>query len=106
MESKFYFVVHLKLIFASRCFISGSYDDNFFLYDSRQKSGQMINASLAASMNQKRKGNKGLRSLDKSDEFNVDSLNFTKKSLHVSFNPKINVLAVTSVNNLYLYQKY
>jgi hypothetical protein len=65
----------------------------------------MINASAAASMNQKRKNLKGNRT-EKVDAFNVDSLNFTKKSLHVSFNPKFDVLAVASVNNLYLYQKY
>jgi hypothetical protein len=72
----------------------------------RQKSGYTLNASLAASLNQKKKSNKGSKAFDRLDyNSSVDNLNFSRKSLHVSFNPKYDILAIASVNNLFMYQK-
>lgn len=89
-----------------RCCVTGSYDDNFYIYDLNRRSGHTIKASLGASINQKNKGGRNGKVGDSSGEaIKVEDLNFTKKTLHVSCNPKFDVLAVASVNNLYIYQK-
>ena len=39
----------------------------------------------------------------KSDEINPDTIEFTKKALHVAWHPRENLIAVGAANNLYLY---
>jgi len=39
----------------------------------------------------------------KNEEINPDTIEFTKKALHVAWHPRENLIAVGAANNLYLY---
>jgi hypothetical protein len=90
-----------------RCCVTGSYDDNFFIYDLPERTGYTIKATMGAEMNQRSKSGRtsGAAVENALHPINADELNFSKKSLHVSCNPKGDALAVASVNNLYIYQR-
>eukprot|EP00475_Leptophrys_vorax_P036358 TRINITY_DN6132_c0_g1_i2.p1 TRINITY_DN6132_c0_g1~~TRINITY_DN6132_c0_g1_i2.p1 ORF type:complete len:312 (+),score=77.17 TRINITY_DN6132_c0_g1_i2:495-1430(+) len=93
---------------SSRCCVTGSYDDNFFIYDWDSHTGHTIKATLGAEMNNRSKSGRssgGATTADAAHPVNADELNFSKKSLHVSCDPKGDSLAVASVNNLYIYQR-
>jgi serine/threonine-protein phosphatase 2A regulatory subunit B len=39
----------------------------------------------------------------KKDDLTVDSFDFTKKAVHTAWHPEQNIIALTEVNNLYLF---
>lgn len=39
----------------------------------------------------------------KKDDLTVDSFDFTKKVVHTAWHPEQNIIALTEVNNLYLF---
>lgn len=84
-----------------RGFISGSYDDRFFLYDSAAQQGHLLRAQRATSSSKSRK----VSTSTTTDLSPLDCIDFTKKSLHVDWHPSIDLVAVSSVNSLYLYRK-
>jgi len=88
--------------------LTGSYHNYFHIYDRNSKNDVCIEASKFAQkpknksvMKMKLPGRK--KDPKKSDDINPDSIDFTKKALHVTWHPKENLIAVGAANNLYLY---
>ncbi|MED6286823.1 Serine/threonine-protein phosphatase 2A 55 kDa regulatory subunit B alpha isoform [Characodon lateralis] len=86
--------------------MTGSYNNFFRMFDR----GQRRDATLEAS----RENSKPLQVLKprkvctggkrKKDEISVDSLDFNKKILHTAWHPQDNIIAVATINNLYIFQ--
>jgi len=90
--------------------LTGSYHNYFHIYDKNTKNDVCIEASKFAQTKSKTKGltgkMKGLgrkKETKKHEEINPDTIDFTKKALHVAWHPKDNLIAVGAANNLYLY---
>jgi len=91
--------------------LTGSYHNYFHIYDRHGKSDTCIEALKTAQIKPPKKGltgkiNKmarGKKDSKKSDEINPDTIDYTKKALHVAWHPKDNFIAVGAANNLYLY---
>lgn len=94
--------------------LTGSYHNYFHIYDRNGKSDSCIEASKfavvrppkAKGITNKMKGViRGTKNKDtkKNDEINPDTIDYTKKALHVAWHPKENLIAVGAANNLYLY---
>lgn len=90
--------------------LTGSYHNYFHIYDRNGKNDVCIEASKFAqpkkpkSLSSKVKGlTRGKKDTKKSDEINPDTIDYTKKALHVAWHPKENLIAVGAANNLYLY---
>jgi len=90
--------------------LTGSYHNYFHIYDKNSKNDVCIEASKSARIKEKKSliSNKiklgGSRRKDKKDDVvNPDTIEFTKKALHVAWHPKENLIAVGAANNLYLY---
>jgi len=92
--------------------LTGSYHNYFHIYDRSGKNDVCIEASKFAQAKPKTKGltgkMKGLagrksKDTKKNDEINPDTIDYTKKALHVAWHPKDNLIAVGAANNLYLY---
>eukprot|EP01086_Lenisia_limosa_P006390 TRINITY_DN25180_c0_g1_i1.p1 TRINITY_DN25180_c0_g1~~TRINITY_DN25180_c0_g1_i1.p1 ORF type:complete len:457 (-),score=85.02 TRINITY_DN25180_c0_g1_i1:59-1429(-) len=84
--------------------MTGTYHNNFYVYDTRGNCEAVIEASKppprrkqSSSRSRRKDGRRG------GDELNVDSLDFTKKALHLAWHPKEPTLAVAAANNLYIY---
>mmetsp|Transcript_51447 Transcript_51447/g.129076 ORF Transcript_51447/g.129076 Transcript_51447/m.129076 type:complete len:438 (+) Transcript_51447:246-1559(+) len=87
----------------SKHLVTGSYNNNFYVYDWQRKSSVMIEASKGSvTKTRPRKGStpKGRK---RKDDINPDHIDFAKKCLHVAWHPKEDVVAVGASNNLYLY---
>jgi len=88
--------------------LTGSYHNYFHIYDRNGKNDVCIEASKFATAKPKKQGFK-MKSLGrkkdtkKNDEINPDTIDYTKKALHVAWHPKDNLIAVGAANNLYLY---
>jgi len=90
--------------------LTGSYHNYFHIYDRNSKNEVCIEASKFAqkpkskSLTNKMKGlTRNKKDSKKSEEVNPDTIDFTKKALHVAWHPKENIIAVGAANNLYLY---
>jgi serine/threonine-protein phosphatase 2A regulatory subunit B len=93
--------------------LTGSYHNYFHIYN--PKNDVCIEASKFASTKPKSKINplgkiskavgvqRGKKDSKKNDEINPDTIDYTKKALHVAWHPKENLIAVGAANNLYLY---
>eukprot|EP01110_Echinostelium_bisporum_P012187 TRINITY_DN64_c0_g1_i1.p1 TRINITY_DN64_c0_g1~~TRINITY_DN64_c0_g1_i1.p1 ORF type:complete len:454 (+),score=115.69 TRINITY_DN64_c0_g1_i1:113-1474(+) len=88
--------------------LTGSYHNYFHIYDKNGKNDVCIEASKytpktkkPSIANKMKLGRK--KDTKKSDEINPDTIEFTKKALHVAWHPKENLIAVGAANNLYLY---
>lgn len=89
--------------------LTGSYHNYFHIYNS--KNDVCIEASKFAQSKPKKSGvvnrvksmTKGKKDQKKNDEINPDTIDYTKKALHVAWHPKENLIAVGAANNLYLY---
>lgn len=83
-------------------YVTGSYDSNFVIH-SANKYNETIHAT---SEPVKKKSQKmfsfGRKSKDK--KARVAKMDFAKKSLHVAWHPKLNAVAVASLNKVYIYQ--
>lgn len=91
--------------------LTGSYHNYFHIYDRNGKNDVCIEASKFAQpkkpktgLGMKMKGlTRGKKDTKKNDEINPDTIDYTKKALHVAWHPKENLIAVGAANNLYLY---
>ncbi len=85
-------------------YVTGSYDSNFVIH-SANKFNDTIHAT---SEPVKKKSQKlfgvsfGRKSKDK--KARVAKMDFAKKSLHVAWHPRLNAVAVASLNKVYIYQ--
>lgn len=84
-------------------FVTGSYNDDFFIYDSKSKSGQTLSACPPLQYGSKSQAENTSRR-NSNVQVSVDEMNFSKKSLHTAWHPRADVVAVASLNNLYIYQ--
>jgi serine/threonine-protein phosphatase 2A regulatory subunit B len=76
--------------------ITGSYHNYFNIYNRASAAGTSIEASKAIRTAKK-------VSTKDNDLINPDLLDYNKKCLHVSWNPKMDIVAIGASNNLYLY---
>jgi len=88
--------------------LTGSYHNYFHIYDRSGKNDVCIEASKFAQKTKKQNSitNKmklGRKKEPKKDEINPDTIEYTKKALHVAWHPKENLIAIGAANNLYLY---
>jgi serine/threonine-protein phosphatase 2A regulatory subunit B len=90
--------------------LTGSYHNYFHIYN--QKNDVCIEASKFSVPKKQPKGiagkvkaqmTRGKKDTKKNDEINPDTIDYTKKALHVAWHPKENLIAVGAANNLYLY---
>lgn len=84
--------------------LTGSYSNNFHIFDRNSKSDICLEASKNA-LKKKPSTVKPKISLGrkKKDDVNVDSIDFSKKILHASWHPHENSIAVAATNNLFIF---
>lgn len=88
--------------------LTGSYHNYFHIYDKNGKNDVCIEASKYAQKPKKsssitNKMKLGRKKEPKKDDINPDTIEFTKKALHVAWHPRENLIAIGAANNLYLY---
>jgi serine/threonine-protein phosphatase 2A regulatory subunit B len=88
--------------------LTGSYHNYFHIYDKNGKNDVCIEASKYAQKTKTKNSitNKmklGRKKEPKKDDINPDTIEFTKKALHVAWHPRENLIAIGAANNLYLY---
>jgi len=87
-------------------YITGSYNNNFVLYNLKNKESVTIEALKDPP--KKAKGSKLRTSKNqekpKEETPNVNLMDFGKKALHVAWHPRLNAVAVAGLNKLYIYQ--
>jgi len=81
---------------------TGSYKNNFHVFDTDGKTHDSVEATRSTRKNSGAKGTT-LKTKKKKEDF--DTADFAKKCLHLSVHPKEEVVAVSVVNNLYIYTK-
>jgi len=81
---------------------TGSYKNNFHVFDVNGKSHDTVEATRATRKNSG-KQSLTLKTKKKKDDF--DTPDFGKKCLHMSVHPKEDIVSVSVVNNLYIYTK-
>lgn len=86
----------------SNLILTGSYHNNFHVYDRESKNECQLEASKLASKTKKAVPMKPGRKKTK-DELNPDSIDFSKKVLHTSWHPYENIIAVAASNNLFIF---
>uniref|UniRef100_A0A8C5C3N5 Serine/threonine-protein phosphatase 2A 55 kDa regulatory subunit B n=1 Tax=Gadus morhua TaxID=8049 RepID=A0A8C5C3N5_GADMO len=93
--------------------MTGSYNNFFRMFDRAQRRDATLEASrehnLPLQLLKPRRvctggGGGGGCSKRKKDEISVDSLDFNKKILHTAWHPNDNIIAVATINNLYIFQ--
>lgn len=82
-------------------FLTGSYNNNFMIYDMMTKDAVTVEA-LEDVPQQKKKA----MAVDKNDEVNVNLIDFGKKTFNVDWHPNCNGVAVAGLNKLYIYHAY
>ncbi|KAL7009934.1 protein phosphatase 2A regulatory subunit cdc55 [Cystobasidiomycetes sp. EMM_F5] len=108
-------IARLNTLYVSRHLLSGSYNNNFHIYDREgqtdvvlqadksafkaKKVGAQKSKAGAAGKNQG-KGANGVRS-----PVDIDNIDFNKKILHASWHPKEDTIAIAATNNLFLFAK-
>ena len=82
--------------------ITGSYNNMFSVYNSNEDVVTTFEANKTFPKNQiKTSGGKHGK---KKDDINPDSIDFSKKCLHMAWHPTDNFVAVGASNNLFLYE--
>jgi len=82
--------------------LTGSYHNQFNIYDRLSKNEVQLEATKVASKVKKPVKMKPAKKKSK-DELNPDNLDFSKKMLHVAWHPWENLVAVGASNNLFLF---
>ncbi|KAF9170526.1 protein phosphatase 2A regulatory subunit cdc55 [Mortierella sp. AD010] len=87
--------------------LTGSYNNNFYIYDRNGKSDVTLQADKSA-FKAKRVGSSKNKMMPRSkngkkDDINVESIDFTKKILHASWHPNENSIAIAATNNLFIF---
>jgi serine/threonine-protein phosphatase 2A regulatory subunit B len=80
-------------------YVTGSYNNNFHIYDRYGKVEKTIEATNAPET----KGKGRIAATPKKKEKADDKLDFTKKALHTAWHPQQNTVAITISSNLYIY---
>ena len=91
-----------------RHFVTGSYDSNFVVNSLTTKGSETIHAT-SDPVNKKQKEKTSPFSFRKSSKdkklaAKVAAMDFAKKTLKVAWHPKINAVAVGSLNKVFIYQ--
>ncbi|KAI5475445.1 protein phosphatase 2 (formerly 2A), regulatory subunit B [Pseudohyphozyma bogoriensis] len=88
--------------------LSGSYNNNFHIYDREGTTDTVLQADKSAFKakkiggNKAKPGQKGVKGNGK-PLIDVDSIDFNKKILHASWHPRENTIAIAACNNLFIY---
>jgi len=88
-------------------FITGSYNNNFVLHNTKTKESITIEALKDPPKRPKAaklRNTKKEKEKPKTDAPNVNLMDFGKKALHVAWHPRMNAVAVAGLNKLYIYQ--
>lgn len=98
-----------------RHLLSGSYNNNFHIYDREGQTDVVLQADKSAFKAKKvgaQKGKMGLNGKAQGKGANglrspidVDNIDFNKKILHASWHPKEDTIAIAATNNLFLFAK-
>lgn len=89
--------------------LTGSYNNNFYIYGRDGKTDITLQADKSAFKAKRVNAAKNkvaprVNSKNgKKDEINVDSIDFSKKILHASWHPNENSIAVAATNNLFIF---
>jgi len=82
--------------------VTGTYDDNFFIHNLDTSTGFTVKPTLSA-LRMQASGAGNLQPVPRELPIVPEELDFLKKALHVSFNPRADLFAVSSLNCLYTY---
>jgi len=88
--------------------LTGSYNNNFYIYDRNGKNDVTLQADKSA-FKAKRVGSAKNKTMPRvnnkngKNDINVESIDFTKKILHASWHPNENSIAVAATNNLFIF---
>lgn len=82
--------------------LTGSYHNFFNIYDRCTKNEAQLEATKVASKIRKPVKMKPPKKKSK-EEINPDTIDFTKKIMHVSWHPSENLIAIAAANNLYIF---
>lgn len=84
--------------------LTGSYKNHLHIFDRQGKSHSHIEASTTPSLKKKTLSKTSIltRKKKKSDEA-FENADFTKKCLHLAWHPEDNIIAVSSVNSLFIF---
>lgn len=104
--------LHLLVRLSPSVVMTGSYNNFFRMFNRDQRRDATLEASrehsLPLQLLKPRRvcagGGGGGCSKRKKDEISVDSLDFNKKILHTAWHPNDNIIAVATINNLYIFQ--
>jgi len=83
-------------------YVTGSYDSNFVV-----QSASKVNETIHATSEPVKKKSQKMFSFwrkSKDKKARVAKMDFAKKSLHVAWHPRLNAVAVASLNKVYIYQ--
>jgi len=95
----------MRSVVIYRMFVTGSYDSNFTVHYASSKSSETIHATSEQVKKSKhqRMFSFNRKSKEKTKQ-RVAKMDFAKKALHVAWHPKLNAVAVASLNKVYIYQ--
>ena len=88
-----------------RSLLTGSYNNNFYVFNSNGSGETMLQADKSAFKLKKNTPAKSKllgKKSSKKEEINVDMIDFNKKILHATWHPKENSLAIAATNNLFI----
>jgi len=100
------FVHHVDLPPLTSVIMTGAYNSFFRMFDRETGRGVTLEAWRESSkpravLRTRRVYNGGKR---RRGDVGVDSLDFTKKILHMAWHPSENIIAIAATNNLYIFQ--
>ena len=79
--------------------MTGSYNRFFRSYETQGKGEVLLHANRV----QPKPKKTPILGRKKKEEINPDTLDFTKKVLHLAYHPFLNLMAVTAHNNLFIF---
>jgi len=85
-------------------FLTGSYNNNFVLYNTESKSSITIEALKDPPKRKQSKVGRKQKKEKKPETPNVNLMDFGKKALHAAWHPSAACIAVAGLNKLYIYQ--
>jgi serine/threonine-protein phosphatase 2A regulatory subunit B len=83
--------------------LTGSYKNYLHIFDRQGKSHSQIEASTMPSLKKKSMSKTGILGRKKKKDDVFENADFTKKCLHLAWHPEDNIIAVSSVNSLFIF---
>ena len=87
--------------------LTGSYNNFFRIYDKNGKGDATLQADKSAFKQPRRaasaKGKQSGSNKPKKADMNPDTMDYTKKILHMAWHPRENSIAVAATNNLFTF---